>query len=178
MRWSTKAISAPRAFAARATWPRSMASREIFGTGLPASRGSTTGMTILDVIRFRGPHLFADVTEIEKHHEENGMNGGADAVHRGRHGQLRADHRNRRAGQIEVEQHAGADEEGSREEFADLFPVSDHANSPCVRIAACRSPLRSNRGVLADERHHALEHVAALRQVRRMAGVAFHLDIV
>src|SRR5580700_3889244 len=173
MRWSTKAISAPRAFAARATWPRSMASREIFGTGLPASRGSTTGMTLLPVIRFRGPHLFADVTEIEKHHEENGMNDGADAVHRRRHGQLRADHRNRRAGQIEIEQYARADEEGAREKFTDLFPFDDHANSPCAR-----SLLRSNCDVLADERHHALEHVAALRQVRRMAGVALHLDIV
>src|SRR4029077_17913034 len=26
--------------------------------------------------------------------------------------------------------------------------------------------------------HHALEHVAGLRQVRRMAGVALHLDIM
>src|SRR5580704_7148696 len=180
MRWSTKAISAPRAFAARATWPRSMASREIFGTGLPASRGSTTGMTLLPVIRFRGPHLFADVTEIEKQHEENGMNGGADAVHRGRHLKMRAEHRNRRAGQIEIEQHARTDEEGAREEFADLFPVDGHANRPCAGNVPRRAVTssRSNRGVLADERHHALEHVAALRQVRRMAGVALHLDIV
>src|SRR5580693_8163107 len=104
MRWSRKAIAAPRACAARATWPRSIASREIFGTGLPASRGSTTGMISSLVNRHallsnkpccrtsRGPHLFADVTEIEKQHEENGMNGGADAVHRRCHGQMRAEH--------------------------------------------------------------------------------------
>src|SRR5580692_4110328 len=133
MRWSRKAIAAPRACAARATWPRSIASREIFGTGLPASRGSTTGMALLPCYPpFGGPHLFADVTEIEKQHEENGMNGGADAVHRGRHLKMRAEHRNRRAGQIEIEQHARADEEGAREEFADLFPVDGHTNRPCA----------------------------------------------
>src|SRR5580692_557271 len=181
MRWSRKAIAAPRACAARATWPRSIASREIFGTGLPASRGSTTGMALLPCYPpFGGPHLFADVTEIEKQHEENGMNGGADAVHRGRHLKMRAEHRNRRAGQIEIEQHARADEEGAREEFADLFPVEGHANRPCAGNVPRRAVTssRSNRCVLADERHHALEHVAALRQVRRMAGVALHLDIV
>src|SRR5580692_5364470 len=192
MRWSTKAISAPRAFTARATWPRSIASREIFGTGLPASRGSTTGMVPSLVIRqtslstksccrtSRGPHLFADVTEIEKHHEENGMNDGTDAVHCGRDGKTRAKHRNRRAGQIEVEQHARADEEGAREEFADLFPIDGHANRPCAGKIPRRAAISScsNRSVLADERHHAFEHVAALRQVRRMAGVALHLDIV
>src|ERR1700688_2995733 len=100
MRWSRKAMAAPRACAARATWPRSIASREIFGTGLPASRGSTTGIISSLVIRLRGPHLFADVTEVEKHHEENGMNDCADAVHRGRNGKMRAEHRNRRARQI------------------------------------------------------------------------------
>src|ERR1700690_3644954 len=144
MRWSRKAKAAPRVFAPPATWPRSIASREIFGTGLPASRGSMTGMISSLVDRqallsnkpccqtSRGPHLFADVTEIEKHHEENGMNGGADAVHRGRHRQMRAEHWNRRAGQIEIEQHARADEECARQEFADLFPIDGHANVPCA----------------------------------------------
>src|SRR6202035_1312648 len=181
MRWSRKAIAAPRASSPRATWPRSIASREIFGTGLPASRGSTTGMALLPCKpRYHGPHLFADVTEIEKQHEENGMNGGADAVHRGRHGEIRADDRRRRAGQIEIEQNAGADEEGAREEFADLFPVDGHANIPCAGKIPQRAVTssRSNRGVLADERHDALEHVAGLGQVRRMAGGALHLDIV
>src|SRR5580700_6518275 len=181
MRWSRKAISAPRACAARATWPCSIASREIFGTGLPASRGSTTGMALLPCYSpFSGPHLFADVTEIEKHREEHRMNGGAHAVHRRRHGEMRTDNRNRRAGQIEVKQHARADEESAREEFADLFPVDGHANSPCAdeipRRAAFSS--RLDRRVLADERHYALKHVAGLRQVRRMAGVTLHLDIV
>src|SRR5262249_11466309 len=32
--------------------------------------------------------------------------------------------------------------------------------------------------VPAHERHHALEHVAGLREIRRMAGVAVHVDIV
>src|SRR5580692_1055966 len=155
MRWSRKAIAAPRACAARATWPRSIASREIFGTGLPASRGSTTGMALLPCYPpFGGPHLFADVTEIEKQHEENGMNGGADAVHRGRHLKMRAEHRNRRAGQIEIEQHARADEEGAREEFADLFPVDGHTIvralprlSPPAQTGAClptNATMRSN----------------------------------
>src|ERR1700688_2495726 len=135
MRWSRNAISAPRAFAARATWPRSIASREIFGTGWPASRGSTSGMALLPCYsRFSGPHLFADVTEVEKHDEENGMNGGANGIHRGRHSEMRTDHWNRRAGQIEIEQHARTDEEGAREKFADFFPVEGHADIPCREV--------------------------------------------
>ena len=40
-------------------------------------------------------------------------------------------------------------------------------------VAACTLRL----DVLADERHHVGEHAGALRQVRRMAGMALHRDI-
>src|ERR1700692_241426 len=132
MRWARNAISAPRAFAARATWPRSIASREIFGTGWPASRGSTSGMALLPCYsRFSGPHLFADVTEVEKHDEENGMNGGANGIQRGPQGEIRPDPRNRRAGQKKNEQDGPSGQRGRREKFADFFPVEGHADIPC-----------------------------------------------
>src|SRR5690242_6895691 len=36
----------------------------------------------------------------------------------------------------------------------------------------------SGPDVLADELHHALEQVAALGEVRRLAGLPFHVDVL
>src|SRR5580704_5712711 len=85
------------------------------------------------------------------------MHNRADAVHRGRDGQTRAEHRNRRACQIEVEQHARADEEGTREEFADLFPIDGHAVVRAISSQRqdANSEWRIANGVFPFATHHS-----------------------
>ena len=124
MRWSRKAMAAPRASPparrGRAPSPRAKFS----APACPQAADRQPAWLSSLVIRCLADRaLFADVTEIEKQHEENRMNGSADAVDRWRHGQMRAEHRDRRAGQIEIEQHARADEERAERNLQTSFQL-------------------------------------------------------